>query len=147
MATVRVFNHHVHTSFYWLAAIDVALFVLAFYAGTYIQCFIELEPASFKTHLSDIPGRAISFGAVSLVCLGAMGLYEPRMREGRSGILIRTIGGFSASLLVVSCIFLLLPDFSLWSGVLLYAAAYSLLQGTPTHSLLQHINQEKSVRL
>ena len=36
MATVRVFNHHLHSSFYWLLLVDAILFVLSFYAGTYL---------------------------------------------------------------------------------------------------------------
>jgi sugar transferase (PEP-CTERM system associated) len=146
MATVRVFNHHVHTSFYWLAVVDVALFVLAFYAGTYIQCFTEMEPGAFNTHLSEIPSRAITFGAISAVCLAAMGLYEPRMREGRTGILIRTIGGFSACLLVVLCVFLLLPDFSLWSGVLLYAVVVSFAASLVSHQAFANLSDLKQFK-
>ena len=147
MATVRVFNHHVHTSFYWLALIDAVLFVLAFYGGTYIHCFVEMEPGAFQAHLPQIPGRAITFGVVSVVCLGAMGLYEPRMREGRSGILIRTMGGLSASLLLMSGIFLLMPAFSLWSGVLLYAVVASFAANLISHqafSNLTDLDQFKS---
>ena len=33
MATVRVFNHHVHSSFYWLALVDALEALYAFETG------------------------------------------------------------------------------------------------------------------
>jgi sugar transferase (PEP-CTERM system associated) len=125
MATVRVFNHHVHTSFYWLALVDAALFVLALYAGTYIYCFVGLQPGSFQTYLPDIPQRALLYALITVVCLFTMGLYEPRMREGRSGVLVRTLGGFVAASLVSAGLFLFLPDTHQWRGVLLYTVLLS----------------------
>ena len=59
MATLRVFNHHVHTSFYWLALVDTALFVLSLYAGTYIYCLVQLGSANFQDFLPVVPGRDI----------------------------------------------------------------------------------------
>ena len=94
MATVRVFNHHLHSSFYWLILVDAILFVLAFYAGTYL--YFLSEPGSFHNYLGQIPTRATLFAGVNVLSLAAMGLYEPRMREGASGILMRTAGGFVA---------------------------------------------------
>ena len=125
MATVRVFNHHVHTSFYWLALIDAALFVLALYAGTYIYCFIALDIASFQSFVPDLSGRALLYALITVVCLFTMGLYEPRMREGRSGVLVRTLGGFVAASLVTTGVFMLLPDTHQWRGVMLYTVLLS----------------------
>ena len=121
MATVRVFNHHVHSSFYWLALVDSALFVLSVYAGTYLYCSVQLDPGNFQAYLPEIPGRAMMFALTTVVCLFAMGLYEPRNREGRSGVLIRTFGGFALTSLVTVGIFYLLPAFELWRDILLYA--------------------------
>lgn len=125
MATVRVFNHHVHTSFYWLALVDAILFALALYAGTYIHCFVALTPDTFHDYLSAMPLRAVIYAVVTVVCLFAMGLYEPRMREGRSGVLVRTLGGFIAASVVTAGIFLLMPDMAKWRGALLYTVLLS----------------------
>jgi sugar transferase (PEP-CTERM system associated) len=121
MATVRVFNHHVHSSFYWLVMVDAILFVLAFYAGAYL--YFLSEPASFYNYLDQIPVRASMFAAVTVLCLFAMGLYEPRMREGASGILLRSVGGFVAATVALSAIFYLLPELHLWRGIYFYTAA------------------------
>lgn len=118
MATVRVFNHHVNASFYWLALIDALLFALAFYAGAYLYFFFE--PGNFYNHIGQLPTRSILFATVTVTCLVAMGLYEPRMREGASGVLLRTAGGFIAATLVLSAIFYLLPELHLWRGIYFY---------------------------
>jgi sugar transferase (PEP-CTERM system associated) len=121
MATVRVFNHHLHSSFYWLVAVDALLFVLAFYAGTYL--YFLPQPGGFQNYLDQVPIRAGMFAAINVLCLGAMGLYEPRMREGASGILLRTIGGFLAAGMIMAAIFYVLPDLHMWRGIYFYAAA------------------------
>jgi sugar transferase (PEP-CTERM system associated) len=139
MATVRVFNHHVHTSFYWLALVDTALFVLSLYAGTYLYCVTQLGPESFQAYLPEIPGRAVTFALATVVCVFAMGLYEPRMREGRSGILLRTFGGFALASLVATGIFYLLPAFELWSGILLYAVLLSFIASLITRLTFSNV--------
>ncbi len=120
MATVRIFNHHVHSSFYWLALADVIMFALAFYAGAYIYFFVA--PGSFDNYLTQIPPRAALFALVTVLCLFAMGLYEPRMREGTSGVLLRVTGGFAAATVAMSVIYYWLPDLHLWRGIYFYTA-------------------------
>lgn len=126
MATVRVFNHHVHTSFYWLALVDAALFMLAFYAGAYLHFYLADDTALFQQYVQQIPTRALIFSGISIISISAMGLYVPRMREGTSGILVRTTGGFGAALLLVGGAFFMMPEFELWSNVILYAVGISL---------------------
>jgi sugar transferase (PEP-CTERM system associated) len=124
VTTVRVFNHHVHSSFFWLAMVDWVLFVLSFYAGAYL--YFLSEPGSFQTYIPQIPVRASLFASVTVLCLAAMGLYEPRLREGLSGILLRTIGGFVAAAVVMAAIFYLLPELHLWRGIYFYTAVTAL---------------------
>lgn len=126
MATVRVFNHHVHTSFYWLALVDAALFVLAFYAGAALHMHFAYDATAFEQHYAQIPGRALIFSLVSLLSISAMGMYVPRMREGTSGILARAVGGFGAGMILVGGIFFLMGDLALWGNAILYAAVISL---------------------
>jgi sugar transferase (PEP-CTERM system associated) len=122
MATVRVFNHHVHTTFTWLALADIVLFTVSFFAGSYLFATLHIGPDSFSAYLGQTPMRAIVFALVVLASLSAMGLYEPRMREGLNGVLIRTTGGFIAATAVLGLAFYLLPEFQRWGGALLYAA-------------------------
>ena len=120
MATVRIFNHHVRSNFYWLALADAVMFVLAFYVGAYIYFFFK--PGSLDSYLVQIPLRALLFATLTTLCLFAMGLYEPRMREGASGVLLRSAGGFAAATVIMSVIFYWLPDLHLWRGIYFYTA-------------------------
>lgn len=139
MATVRVLNHHVHASLTWLALTDVALFIGMFYAGQY--CFFLLHPqmAELREPLTQAPVRAVVYSLLLLACLAAMGLYEPRMREGRTGILARTLGGFLAGAMLLGTVFYLLPDSSRWGMVLLYALALSFAANLITRSVFINI--------
>ncbi|GAB5450575.1 MAG: TIGR03013 family PEP-CTERM/XrtA system glycosyltransferase [Halioglobus sp.] len=126
MATVRVFNHHVHTSFSWLALADAALFGAAFFAGTYLHCLVQGQTSAFEQLMPQIPIRAIVYALVMLACMSAMGLYEPRMREGKSGILVRSLGGFFAGSLLLGTAFFFMPAFSIWGVALMFALPISL---------------------
>jgi sugar transferase (PEP-CTERM system associated) len=126
----------------------MVLFVLAFYAGTYLSyLYFFYEPGGFTSHLQQIPTRATLFAAVTVLSLFAMGLYEPRMREGASGVLLRTLGGFVAATMVMSVIFYALPELHLWRGIYFYtilvAVAGSLVSRSIFHSLAD-LNQFKS---
>jgi sugar transferase (PEP-CTERM system associated) len=98
-----------------MALVDVILFLLAFYAGCYL--YFLLEPGSFHNYLPRIPWAAALFAAVSVMCQAAMGLYEPRLREGASGVLMRTAGGFAAAAMILAAIFYALPELHLWRGI------------------------------
>ncbi|MCB1701933.1 MAG: TIGR03013 family PEP-CTERM/XrtA system glycosyltransferase [Pseudomonadales bacterium] len=144
MATVRVFNHHLHSSFYWLATIDAALFVLATYAGTYL--YFLAEPGSFQDFMGQIPSRAALFAVISVLCLAAMGLYEPRMREGTSGILLRTIGGFFAAAVVMAAIFYVLPELHLWRGIYFYTAATAIILNLAARSAFTAVTHREEFK-
>lgn len=145
MATVRVFSHHVHSSFYWLALVDGVLFVLSFYLGAYIY-FIP-EPGRFQVYIPQVTVPAILFAVVTVISLTAMGLYEPRMREGAAGILLRTTGGFFAATLVMSAIFYAMPELHLWRGIYFYTAVVAFTANLASRSAfrsLVNLDQFKS---
>ncbi len=125
MATARIFNHYIHTAYIRLALVDGLLFFAAFYLGAYLY-FIP-EPKNIDTFLVGIPVRAIIFAFVSVLSLFAMGLYQPRMREGTSGILLRTSGAFVLIILAMSAIFYAVPNLHLWRGNFLYTIAIAFL--------------------
>jgi FlaA1/EpsC-like NDP-sugar epimerase len=123
VATARIFNHYIHTAFYRLALIDGLMFFAAFYLGAYIYFIGEAE--GLNHYVGSVPFRAISFALISITCLFAMGLYQPRMREGASGILLRTSGAFVLIVLAMSVIFYVMPDLHLWRGIFFYTVLVS----------------------
>ena len=114
MATARIFNHHIHTAFYRLALVDGLLFFGAFYLGAYL--YFLPEPDRLHSYLDGAPIRATTFAVIAVTSLFAMGLYQPRLREGGSGVLLRTTGAFALTALAMSAMFYALPDLHLWRG-------------------------------
>lgn len=137
MTTVRIFNHHVHSTFYWLALADAALFVLSFYAGVYL--YFIFEPNGFTGFFNEILPRAVIFSVVAVLSLLAMGLYEPRMREGTSGILLRTAGGFLATIMVIAVISYIFPELYLWHGILAYSITVSVIASLLNRQIFSRI--------
>jgi sugar transferase (PEP-CTERM system associated) len=125
LATIRVFNHHVHKAIYRLVIADAFLFFMSFYLGTYL--YFILEPGSLYDYINHVPMRAALFSTVTVISLLTMGLYQPRMREGASGILLRTIGGFIVVALAMSLIYYLLPDLFVWRGIFIYTALIAFI--------------------
>jgi sugar transferase (PEP-CTERM system associated) len=115
VGTIRVFNHHIHSTYYWLALIEAGLFFLAFYLGAYFYFYQEGE--LLELHMSSTSTRALIFAGVSVAAMGAMGLYKPHLREGSSGVLLRLIGAFGLTILAMSVIYYLLPNLYVWRGV------------------------------
>lgn len=118
MSTVKIFQHHSHAAFAWLALFQVLLLMASFYAGSYIY-FLQ-DPAGFENYARGSLPRSLVFALVSAGCLAAMGLYQPHMREGPTGALLRMIGAFAASALVMAIIFYSFPKLYLWRGIFFY---------------------------
>jgi sugar transferase (PEP-CTERM system associated) len=118
VATARIFNHYINTAFYRLALVDGVLFFAAFYLGAYL--YFLPEPDSFHSYLDGAPFQASIFAVIAVTSLSAMGLYQPRMREGGSGVLLRTTGAFALITLAMSALFYVLPGLHLWRGNFFY---------------------------
>ncbi|MEZ5547928.1 MAG: TIGR03013 family PEP-CTERM/XrtA system glycosyltransferase [Pseudomonadales bacterium] len=137
MGTVRLFKHHVHTAFIWLASVEVVLFMLSVLIGSYLR--FHGDNSSVEDHIGPILPRALVFAAVLAISMAAMGLYQPRMREGSGGILIRLMGAFIAMSLVMSAIFYLFPALLLWRGALAFIVATAFLFVLISRSIFQHL--------
>jgi sugar transferase (PEP-CTERM system associated) len=125
VATARIFNHHLHIAFYRLILVDALLFFGSFYVGAYL--YFLPEPQGFAEYVTKVHFRAITFSIIGIGSLVAMGLYQPRMREGTSGILLRTAGAFVLIILAMSVIFYVLPDLHLWRGIFLYTITVAFI--------------------
>lgn len=113
--TVRIFRHHVHLAYYRLAIMDMLWFFCACYLATFI--YYLPEPDARHAYLGDLFWRACIFTGMSSLSMLAMGLYQPRLREGPNGILLRTLGAFTLMTLGMAVVFYFLPDLHLWRGI------------------------------
>ncbi|MBE9538915.1 MAG: TIGR03013 family PEP-CTERM/XrtA system glycosyltransferase [Proteobacteria bacterium] len=133
VTSARAHNYHVHSAYYRLLLVDGLVFVGAFYLAAFL--YFLPEPGGLHGHLSGVPVRAIIFALASVGSLMAMGLYQPRMREGTSGILLRTTGAFTIVLITMSLIFYLFPELYLWRGIFLYTTAVAFVFSLITRSI------------
>lgn len=118
LGTRRVFNHHVHIAYYWLALVDAVLFVGVCYLATWI--YYLQNPVQLALHLDALPLRAAIFAGTTVLAMTSMGLYQPRLREGTNGVLLRVGGAMLLVAVAMSAIFYLLPALLLWRGVLAF---------------------------
>ena len=122
---MKLFRHHLHAALIWLAAMECLAFVFSVYLGAYMR-FVG-APETVAESIGPIFSRAATFAFLMLISMAAMGLYQKRMREGLSGILIRTLGAFLLTLLALSVIFYLFPELLLGRGALGFSILVSFL--------------------
>lgn len=145
MGTVRLFKHHMHTSFVWLAIIEGLLFIAAVFVGAYLR--FQGDAVSVGDSIGPVLPRALIFSAVMLVSMGAMGLYQPHTREGLSGTWIRAIGAFVLMAVGLSLIFYWFPELLLGRGALALTAFVTFLFITLSRTLFHRwVNQERLKR-
>lgn len=126
MGTVRVFRHYVHPTFIWLACIEACILMLAFHlvAGAQMQQESFAATHNWPPLFAPLP---VTFALLTVVCMAAMGLYQPHMREGYGAIVRRTCGAFAGMIAIMGLCFYLLPDVFQWQDVFLKTALTGLL--------------------
>ncbi len=115
VGTVRVFRHHVHLAYSRLAILEILWFFCVCYLATWI--YYLPEPAARGAYLNDLFWRACLFTVMMSMSMLAMGLYQPRLREGPNGILLRTLSAFVLMTFGMALVFYFLPNLHLWRGI------------------------------
>jgi len=96
-----------------LAAAEFLLAVLAVHVATFVR-FAGDVPEDVGKPLLLL--RAFVFGAVVVVALTAMGLYQARQRFNVEGVLVRVAMGLAFSAVGQAVIYYVLPPLALWRG-------------------------------
>lgn len=121
VGTIRLFNHHINVGYYWLALIDMVLFALSSWAGAAMY-FLTI-PGGFEANAATLPLQSGIFAVVTTLAMFSMGLYEPKLREGVNGVLLRTAGAFGLMTVAMTLIFYVLPNLHIWRGNFALSAA------------------------
>jgi sugar transferase (PEP-CTERM system associated) len=137
VAAADAHKYQVHSAYYRLVMLDALVFLAVFYLSAYL--YFLPDPTRLDNHLDGLLIRALIFAFASIAALGAMGLYQPRLREGASGVLLRTTGAFTLVLLSMSVLFYLVPDLYLWRGIVLYTSAVAYVSSLITRSMFTRI--------
>ena len=145
MGTVRLFKHHLHTAFLWLALIESLLFISAVFIGAYLR--FQGDVSSVGESIGPVLPRALIFSTVMFIAMGAMGLYQPHTREGLSGTWIRAAGAFVFAAVGMSLIFYWFPSLLLGRGALALTTIVTVLFIILTRlQFYRLVNQERMKR-
>lgn len=96
--------------------VELFVFVLSVYAGAHIRFFGDQIAVS---HIGDLLPRALVYAPVMTMSMIAMGLYQARLRESFSGIVLRIMASFLIGVAVLAMIFYMVPSLFLGRGALI----------------------------
>ena len=125
MFHIRIFKHYMPAQYILLALIEY--WVLIF--SVFLALKIRFPGNDFELldYQNDYALRAFVYAVVMLCCTLSLGVYEAKLREGFSGVAVRSVVAFfllGCSALTV--LYYLFPDIHLGRGLLSIAAVFSL---------------------
>ena len=127
MAHVRLFKHYLHIPFIILGLLESFAYMAAMFLAVYARLYIgDLEWN--HNPLEILPG-ALVYAFTMLICMNAMGVYQAKLKEGLTGMLIRTMVAFAIGSLIFPLFYYLASDLFgiVWRSVLVLAAVFALL--------------------
>lgn len=123
-----------------LGVVEIAVLVLSVYAGSFLRFFED--PHLVSSHIGVLEVRALVIAAVLYVCMQALGLYQPNLRDGMIGVLLRTIVAFVIGGMALTMVFYLWPTVFLGRGALLISLGLAFLIVLAVRAgFSQYINQ------
>lgn len=129
MSHVRIFNHYVNEQFLVLGILEAGLLVASVYLGNYLKSLI-IPLGAFEFFTLPRPSAIALFSITMMLAMMSMGVYRSKVREGLSGMALRSIValfllGFSA----LSAFSYMAPDLRLHlgRGVLVFATITALV--------------------
>ncbi len=115
MAHIRVFRHYIHTPYVYMALFEALIIFVAAYLGFFTR-FQEFPP------FFDIFVAALIFSITLTSTMVAMGVYGSRLREGFTGMMLRTAVSFFLLGTTAMAVFaFFIPLVGMGRGVLLFS--------------------------
>lgn len=126
MGKLRLFKHYIHPAILYLAMIEGFMLIVAFHLATLTE--IQSETAAARAELASwFAPLPVTFAIATVLCMTAMGLYQPQMREDTGGVVRRTLGAFLAMSVVMAAIFYILPDLFQWQELFVQTVGAGLV--------------------
>lgn len=125
MTTLRIFKHYIRIQFILLGSIEFVVFMFSIKFGTDIRAsgIFELpEGPSSPTFL-----QMLSFSAVMMISMMALGLYQARLRDGSLGFLLRMSASYLIGVVILALLFYIFPFLFLRRTVLIFAILISFI--------------------
>jgi len=123
VATIRVFKHYLRVPFLLLGTFEVAVLIASVYVAAYIR--FETNTQLIGESIGPLLPRALVFAATINLAMIAMGLYQARLREGMSGIMLRTAVSFLVGGMGLALLFYIIPSLFTGRGTLALAGILS----------------------
>jgi sugar transferase (PEP-CTERM system associated) len=124
VAHIRVLNHYLHTKFIFLGALEFLLL------GSSLLSAVDLRNYFSETHLilENPLAQVLVFALVMNCCSLAMGVYTSVFREGKTGMILRTIVSYCfLGMVSLTVLYYFIPGLYMGRGILAYAVAISLV--------------------
>ncbi len=121
---IRISKHYVHLPYFILGIVETLIFAGSLYLAAYFRFFSDL---SLLENLGPLYPRAICFAAVMIISMISLDVYHAKLKEGMSGVMLRTAIGFFLGAITLSSIFYLFPSLHMGRGVAAVAALISFL--------------------
>ena len=121
MPHIRIFRHYLHTPFLLMAAAELLVLVACAYLGFYTR-------NGYLPRFADYIWAATVFATVQIIMMMAMGVYESRVREGYTGMMLRTaVAMFLLGSMSVAVLSYFIPNLAMGRGVLLLSCVEGFL--------------------
>ena len=115
MPHIRILRHYIHTPYIVLAVGEAVVAGIAAYLGYYTRY------QQFPPLLPYLPS-ALAYAVVIVTSIVAMGVYEARLREGFSAMMLRTaVAIFLVATILMGLVSYFLPVLEMHRAVLLFA--------------------------
>ena len=116
MASVKVFQSYLKTPFLILLVVEVSLLFASVYVASYLRFYNE--PSEFLNSFEELWINAAIIATITPIAMLATGLYQGQIREGLAGVMLRVTLSFTASALITSMIFYVIPHLLLGRGII-----------------------------
>lgn len=144
VGTIRVFNHHINAGYTWLALIDFVLFLAAGVGGTYLYSFHA--QGVLAANIPELLLQSTLFALINTLAMLSMGLYEPRLREGVNGVLLRTLGAFGLTVAAMTILFYFLPHLHIWRGHFAFTLTLALIGALSNRAIWTRVIDLESLK-
>ena len=139
MAHVRVFRHYIHTPYILVALGEAVLFFVSAYLGYYLRFgVIDIE---------GFAGASTIFALIMVSSMVAMGVYGSRLREGYTGMMLRTgVACFLLGTTLVAVLSYLVPELGFGRGVFIISMVVGFILVTVSRWLTANFIDEDALK-
>jgi sugar transferase (PEP-CTERM system associated) len=119
---IRILRHYIHTPYLIMAGCEAVLVIAGVYLGYWIraQDGVVASPSHVVT--------SIIYASIVMLSMVAMGVYGSHVREGYTGMMLRTaVAVFLMASMASGIVFYFFPDLVLWRGTLAITAVVTFV--------------------